>query len=87
MLLALDIEFNPFKPLLPNALFLYPLKTSKNNFLMFLGGRERMHHSVHWGIKHPSKTPPLFFTNTPLKSPNCPSSPFLAIYPLYIGFS
>ena len=38
-----DTSFNPF---VPNAPFLYPLKTSENLkvFLMFSGGRER----VHW---------------------------------------
>ena len=34
-----------FKPVVPNAPFLYPLKTSENLMvLMFSGGRER----VHW---------------------------------------
>ena len=32
---------NPFAP---NALFLHPLQTSENGFVIFIGGRER----VHW---------------------------------------
>ena len=37
---------NCFNPFVPNAPFLYPLKTSENLtiFLCFQGGRER----VHW---------------------------------------
>ena len=31
-----------FNPFVPNAPFLYPLKT-ENDFLMFSGGRERVH--------------------------------------------
>ena len=44
MIVILEIEtINPF---VPNAPFLYPLKTSENRkvFLCFHGGRER----VHW---------------------------------------
>ena len=33
-----------FNPLVPNAPFLYPLKTSKNLMVLFSGGTER----VHW---------------------------------------
>ena len=39
--LGIFLKLNPF---VPNPPFLYPLKSSENRFLMFSGGRKR----VHW---------------------------------------
>ena len=34
--------FFVFNPFVPNAPFLYPVKTTEKGFLMFSGGRERV---------------------------------------------